>query len=151
MVQAGSDRLPQLALALLGIKHRHDHLKGGHGDWPYNPLLVVVLLDHRGHDPGDADSITTHDHGMGFAPLVQEGGWASPRSSRKVAPRAWEYLTPEDLTHLDPSADGQGGSAASTGVAAGDPVKIEVPIHPKVPVGFSAHVVMIHLVGTYHR
>ena len=79
---------------------------------------------------------------MGFAPLVQEGG-----------PQGLGVLDPqlEDLTHLDPSADGQGGSAASTGVAAGDPVKIEVPIHPKVPVRFSAHVVMIHLVGTYHR
>src|SRR5690606_27475650 len=74
-LQAGGGEL------LLEARHRVDHLLRGaelddvygvrrHRGGPADAVVVVVLLDDRRHEPGDADAVATHDDGALVALLV---------------------------------------------------------------------------------
>src|SRR4029077_16351241 len=75
-------RIAQLPVELLGlIAHsgrlavmtRTDHhLEWGDGVGPYDSALIVILLDRRPQQPGDADPIAAHLDRMRLSELIQE-------------------------------------------------------------------------------
>ena len=126
-------------LYVAGIKVEEVDLVGGNRPGPDDPVVVVVLLDHRGYGAGDADAVTPHDHWVLLPLLVQV-----------VAAHGEGVFRPqlEDLADLN-AAKGLKMSLSATGaeVAFGGLAQVEEALEiGEVPAGKEPEVVEVGLV-----
>ena len=106
---AGLDRLGGALGDLLGAPQRDDvHLVRGDRLRPGDAVLVVVLLDDRGHRPAEADPVGAH-HERPFVPLLVE-----VRGAERLGVERVEL---EDVADLDRGLELQGAAALRARVA----------------------------------
>src|SRR5258708_25312050 len=94
---------------LLVIDRHQDDLERRNRLRPENAVDIVILLDGRGNDPRDANSVTAHEHRQRLTLLVQHAG---------IHGGAVQLSELENMADFDPACDFQGASAGGTGVAA---------------------------------
>src|SRR4029453_9793857 len=84
------------------------HIVRGHTTRPFNPVLVVVLLDDRRHRAPRPDSVAAHDQRLLLAVLVEEG---------RLERGGIMCLELEDVTDLDGGLEAERAAAVRAGVA----------------------------------
>ena len=104
-------------------------------------MLVVVLLDGRGHHPGDADAVAAHDHDVFLAVLVQIHGMHG------VAVLGAQL---EDVAHFDALGQLDGATAARAGVAQGDAAQVGVGRDLHVAAQVNVHQMRVSGIGAHH-
>ena len=117
---------------------RHQgHLKRRGGRGPDDALVVMMLLDGRGDQPGDADAVATHRQRHRLALFVQHG-----RTERLAV------LTPEleHMAYLDRPRDAQ-GAAVRRGVVLGDIAQIGAGRQRHIAPPVDAEIMLAFLIG----
>src|ERR1700730_8863111 len=94
---------------LLVIDRHQDDLERCNRLRPENAVGIVILLDGRGNDPRDANSVAAHEHRQRLTLLIQHAG---------IHGGAVELSELENMADFDAACALQGASAGGTEVAA---------------------------------
>ena len=123
---------------LVSVQGNNGHLEGGDRIRPDDAFVVVVLLNGRCHNAGNANAVAAHVHDHALAVLIQHGG---------VHGGTVFVAELEDVAHFNATADLEGALAVRARVAFHHVTQVFDPVNGNVTLPVDAGEVIAVAVG----